>query len=306
MSSAVMSSPRPRPTAALLVLCLGALAACAPKPPAAPPPLVVSAIPDQDPEKLQRLYVSVARHLADALHVPVEYKPVADYRAAVLGFSTGDLQLVWFGGLTGVQARLQVSGARALAQRDIDAEFRSVFIAGAGTGIKDLAGLRGRSFTFGSETSTSGRLMPQYFMERAGLALREIKGAPGFSGSHDKTIELVTAGTFDAGAVNGQVWKSRLAEGRIDSAKVVEFWTTPPYHDYHWLLHPVTAERYGSDFADKLRTALLALDPAVPAQREVLDLFGAKRFIAASDGDYGEIETIGRSTGLIVGGRAER
>lgn len=293
---------RPRAAAWLLGLALlGLLAgACAPKAPETRAPLVVSAIPDQDPEKLQRLYGSLSTYLSEKLHVPVTYKPVADYRAAVLGFKVGDLQLVWFGGLTGVQARLQVPGARAVAQRDIDAEFQSVFITSAGTGIRDVPALRGRSFTFGSETSTSGRLMPQYFMEQQGVKLADLKGAPGFSGSHDKTIELVSAGTFEAGAVNGQVWKSRLAEGKIDTAKVAAFWTTPPYHDYHWLLHPSTSARYGADFADRLRAALLALDPAVPAQAQVLELFGARRFIAASEGDYGQIEQIGRSTGLIA------
>jgi phosphonate transport system substrate-binding protein len=148
--------------------------------------------------------------------------------------------------------------------------------------------------------------MPQFFMEQRGVRLADLKGAPGFSGSHDKTIELVSAGTFEAGAVNGQVWKSRLADGRIDPSSVVPFWTTPPYHDYHWLLHPSASTRYGDGFADRLRAALLALDPGVAAHREVLDLIGAKRFIAANEGDYGEIEQIGRSTGLIVDGATSR
>lgn len=292
--------------------CLGLVAlalaasACARQPAATRAALVVSAIPDQDPEKLQRLYGEVTKYLSDTLGVPVEYKPVADYRAAVLGFKSGDLQLVWFGGLTGVQARLQVPGAHTLAQRDVDAEFRSVFIAGAASGIHDLTGLRGHSFTFGSETSTSGRLMPQFFMEQQGVKLTDLKGAPGFSGSHDKTIELVAAGSFEAGVVNGQVWKSRLSQGKVDTSKVSAIWTTPPYHDYHWLLHPVAAERHGADFPEKVRAALLALDPDVPGHCKLLDLFGAQRFIAASAGDYAEIEQIGRSSGLIGAGTPGR
>lgn len=274
--------------------------ACARRPVATRTPLVVSTIPDQDPEKLQRLYGEVTKYLSDTLGVPVEYKPVADYRAAVLGFKSGDLQLVWFGGLSGVQARLQVPGAHTLAQRDIDAEFRSVFIAGAATGIHDVAGLRGHSFTFGGETSTSGRLMPQFFMEQHGVKLADLKGAPGFSGSHDKTIELVAAGSFEGGVVNGQVWKSRLSQGKVDASKVSAIWTTPPYHDYHWLLHPVAAKRHGADFPEKVRAALLALDPDVPGHCKLLDLFGAQRFVPASAADYAEIEQIGRSTGLIA------
>ena len=134
-------------------------------------PLVLSAIPDQDPEKLQRLYGTLAGYLSKTLGVKVEYKPVTDYKAVVTAFKTGDLDLVWFGGLTGVQARIQVPNAQAILQRDIDEKFRSVFIANAASGIKSLADLKGHTFTFGSESSTSGRLMPQYFLEKAGVRL---------------------------------------------------------------------------------------------------------------------------------------
>src|SRR5262245_39796832 len=149
----------------------------------------VSAIPDQDPQKLQRQFDGVSRYLAKALGVKVRYVPVIDYTASVTGFRRGDLDLVFFGGLTGVQARLQVPGAVPLAQRDIDAQFHTVFVANASAGIKpfqDVAGLKamaGHTFTFGSESSTSGRLMPQYFLDQAGVTLDSFRGSPGFSGS---------------------------------------------------------------------------------------------------------------------------
>ncbi|MEM8591851.1 MAG: phosphate/phosphite/phosphonate ABC transporter substrate-binding protein, partial [Pseudomonadota bacterium] len=174
--------------------------------------------------------------------VDVEYVPVTEYSAAVTGFAVGDLDLAWFGALTGVQARLEVDGAEALAQRDIDETFTSVFIARADTGIEPfdtvagLAALDGRSFTFGSESSTSGRLMPQSFLAEAGLDPEEdFTGAPGFSGSHDATLELVSAGTFEAGAVSSEVWDARVAEGVVDTNEVVEIFRTPPYFNYHWV-----------------------------------------------------------------------
>ncbi|NET59530.1 MAG: phosphate/phosphite/phosphonate ABC transporter substrate-binding protein, partial [Symploca sp. SIO2E6] len=175
------------------------------------------AIPDQDPEKLQRLYGKLATYLEAELGVPVEYKPVTDYAAAVSAFRVGDLDLVWFGGLTGVQARLQVEEAEAIAQRDIDAQFHTVFIANKSSGIKpikdikDLTVLKDRTLTFGSESSTSGRLMPQYFLEQAGVTLEDFQGEVGFSQSHDATIKLVEAGTYETGALNEQVWESRVA-----------------------------------------------------------------------------------------------
>lgn len=263
-------------------------------------PLVISAIPDQDPEKLQRLYGKVADYLSNELGVPVVYKPVTDYTASVTGFKVGDLDLVWYGGLTGVQARLQVPGAQAIAQRDIDAQFHTVFIANRASGINSLADLKGRTFTFGSESSTSGRLMPQYFLGKEGIKLSDFKGEPGFSGSHDKTLSLVEAGSYEAGALNEQVWKSRQAEGKIDLSKVKEIYVTPPYHDYHWVLNPTATARYGEGFAEKVKAAFLKLDPAVPEHKEILDLFGAAKFIATENSNYAQIEEVGRETGLIV------
>lgn len=268
-------------------------------------PFVISAIPDQDPEKLQRLYGQVADYLSKELGVPVEYKPVTDYAASVTAFKVGDLDMVWFGGLTGVQARLQVDGAEAIAQRDIDEQFHSVFIVNKASGltpiddISGLAELKGHTFTFGSESSTSGRLMPQYFLGQAGVSLSDFKGEPGFSGSHDKTIELVTSGTYDAGALNEQVWKSRTEAGEVDSDKVEAIWTTPAYFDYHWVIRPDVADKYGADFKQKVQDALLKLDPNVPEQKEILDLFGAQKFIATKNENYSQIEAVGRENGMI-------
>lgn len=266
---------------------------------AAERPLTVSAIPDQDPEKLQRLYGKVASYLSKELAVPVEYRPVTDYTASVTAFKVGDLDLVWYGGLTGVQARLQVPGAKAIAQRDIDEQFHSVFIVHRGSGIKSLEDLKGHTFTFGSETSTSGRLMPQYFLEKAGVKLTDFKGEPGFSGSHDKTIALVTAGSYDAGVLNEQVWKSRMKEGNIDTTKVSVVTVSPAYYDYHWVLNPAVAERYGADFPEKVEQAFLKLDPSVPAQKEILDLFGATKFIPTKNENYAQIEAVARDIGKI-------
>jgi len=298
----------------ILLSLLLPLAACAPSPnpstsssgdSAAVQPFVTGAIPDQDPEKLQRLYGKLADYLSQELVVPVEYKPVTDYTAAVTAFKVGDLDMVWFGGLTGVQARLQVPGAEAIAQRDIDADFHSVFIANTASGlqpfndINGLQALKGRTFTFGSESSTSGRLMPQYFLEQAGVTLQDFKGEVGFSQNHDATIKLVEAGTYEVGVLNEQVWKKRSEAGEVDLNKVAVIWRTPAYYDYHWVINPQVKERYGEDFVDKVKSALLKLDPAVPEQREILELFGAGRFIETQNSNYSQIEQIGRQIGKI-------
>lgn len=269
-------------------------------------PFTIGAIPDQNPEQLQRLYGTVATYLTTKLGVPVEYKPVTDYTASINLFRSGDLDMVWFGGLTGVQARLQVPGAQAIVQRDIDEAFHSVFIVNTSTGITSvdavngLARLKGLRFTYGSESSTSGRLMPEYFLDQAGVRAADFSGQPGFSGSHDRTIALVQAGTFEAGALNEQVWKSRSEAGAVDLSKVAVMFRTPAYHDYHWVIGPDAIKRYGPDFVAKVSKAFLDLSPNDPAGKQILDLFGAGKFIGTNNGNYRQIEEIGRKSGLII------
>jgi phosphonate transport system substrate-binding protein len=270
--------------------------------------LRIGAIPDQDPQQLQRLYSVVASHLSDALGVPVEYRPVTDYAASVTAFKTRDLDLVWFGGLTAAQARYQVPGARALAQRDVDTDFHSVFIANTESGLRPfqdehgLRTLRGQTFTFGSESSTSGRLMPQYFLDRAGLTLADFKGSPGFSGSHDATIAVVEAGAYDAGVVNEQVWKDRLDEGTFDATKVRVLWRTPGYRDYRWIAQPDLDERFGGGFTRNLTDALIGISRDGAREEQILDLFGAGAFVPVHPGDDREIVEIARK--LLLLGKA--
>lgn len=289
----------------LLVACAQTSGAANTSSEAASKPFVISAIPDQDPEKLQRLYGKLAEYLTKELGVPVQYKPVTDYTASVTAFKVGDLDMVWFGGLTGVQARLQVAGAEAIIQRDIDEQFHSVFIVNKASGLKPiddingLQSLKGHTFTFGSDSSTSGRLMPQYFLGQAGVSLSDFKGEAGFSGSHDKTIELVEAGTYEAGVLNEQVWQSRSEAGEVDLDKVEVIWRTPAYYDYHWIIRPDVQDRYGAEFKQKVVDAFLKLDPTTPEHQEILELFGAKKFIITKNDNYTQIEAVGREIGKI-------
>ena len=272
----------------------------------AQPTLRIGAIPDQNPERLNRRYGQLAAELSDTLKVPVRYVPVSNYPAAVSAFRTGSLDLVWFGGLTGIQARLQTPGAKVLAQRAIDAKFNSVFIANTSSGLQPISSidglksLKGKRFTFGSESSTSGRLMPQYFLAQAGVTPKQIAGGQaGFSGSHDATIALVQSGSYQAGALSQPVWDTAIKSGKADPNKVKVIWTTPPFGNYHWLARPNLDQRFGKGFTTKLHKAIWGLTPTTKRQKTILELFAAKRFIPAKESDYQPIEKVGRQLGKI-------
>ena len=267
--------------------------------------LRISAIPDQDPDLLTERENLLAQYLSEQLgDVDVHYVPVPDYAASVAQLGTGDLDLVFYGGLTGVQARLTTPGARVLAQRDIDEHFTSVFVAHRDAGLSELASveelamLAGKRLTFGSETSTSGRLMPSYFLSQAGLSESDFASEVGFSGSHDATLELVASGSYDVGALNSQVFERAKNDGTLSEDLMVVF-TTPEYHDYHWILGPHVEQRVGAGAGDTIAQALLGLDSSNEQHARILDAYGASAIIEANAEDYAQIEDIARELNLL-------
>ena len=266
-----------------------------------PKVLKIGAIPDQNQEVLDKRFNLFSKELSKSLDVKVKYIPVINYVAAVTGFRTNDLDLVWFGGLSGVQARLQTPNAIVIAQRDIDKEFKSVFIVNKKlkldlisnkNGLKKLKNLR---FTFGSENSTSGRLMPEYFLNDAGIKIKDFKGKrAGFSGSHDATIALVNSGAFDAGALNKQVWENNLKNNPKRTNNVNLFWITPDYVDYHWVAQGNLDNRFREGFTKELKSTILNLDIKNTEHKKILDMFNAKKFIESKSSDYKNIEAIAR------------
>lgn len=259
--------------------------------------LVFSAIPDQDETRLREKFAPVAAYLSEKLGIPVEYLHSTSYADTVEHFKNGDVQLAWFGGLSGVQARHAIPGATAIAMGEEDAEFKSYFIAHADAGIEPSddfpMGMAGKAFTFGSSGSTSGRLMPEFYIrEKTGKSPAEFFGmeANNYSDSHDNTVELVEAGQFQCGALNYAVYDRRVAEGTTDPNVCRVVWTTPAYPDYNFTAHPVL----GDELTRKLTKAILDMK-----DESLLSAFPRKRFIATSNEDFAPIEKLARELGFI-------
>jgi phosphonate transport system substrate-binding protein len=256
----------------------------------------VSGIPDENPTELMRKYQPLVDHLQKQLGVKVVYVPVIDYGAAVAALGAGKVDFAWLGGFTFVQAKV-MSGARPVVMRDIDREFHSVFIANTAAGINKPEELRGKSFAFGSKSSTSGHLFPRHFLSTSFRidADKDFNGAPIYSGAHDATVKMVESGKVQAGALNIEVWNRLVAGDKFDKTKVKVIWTTPPFTDYVW-----TARKdLPADTVQKFANAFLMLDAAKPEHKAVMDLQGAKKFVTANPSDFDVIEQVGRSTGLL-------
>lgn len=256
--------------------------------------LKVTAIPDEAPTELLRKFKPLGAYLEQQLGMKVEFMPVADYPAVVEAIAADRIDLAWLGGFTFVQTRLKTGNAIPLVQREQDAVFTSKFIS-SDPAVKSLADLKGKTFAFGSVSSTSGSLMPRYFMQQDKIVPETYFSRVGFSGAHDATAAWVEAGKVDAGVLNASVWDKLVAAGKVDTQKVHVFATTPTYYDYNWTvrgsLDPV--------LAGKIKAAFLALDPANPEHKAILDLQAASRFIETKPENYQGIEEAARAAGLL-------
>ena len=254
-----------------------------------------SGIPDQNISKWANRYTVLEDYLSADLGIKVKGIPAKDYSSVIVAFEQGNIQMGWFGGLSGVQARLEVPGSSAFAQRQKDREFHSVFIARKDVNAKSIEDLGNLTFTFGSENSTSGHLMPRYYLNLAGIDPEiDFNGLPSYSGSHDKTWLMVQTGAFQAGALSESVWKSRIAEGKIDLNKVTEISRTPAYYDYNWTIRPGLDDYYGSGFEQKLIDSILNISDS-----EILELFNTKGFVPTNNDNYLNILDIAVESGII-------
>ncbi|MEO6270067.1 MAG: putative selenate ABC transporter substrate-binding protein [Lautropia sp.] len=284
------------PSLSFLLSALLMLGPVAPAAPAQDKTLRVSAIPDEAPTELQRKFKPLGDYLQKETGLTVQFTPVTDYAAVVEGLATGKIDLAWLGGFTFVQARLRTDGgAVPIVQRAEDEKFTSKFIVPVDSKAKTLTDLKGKTFAFGSPSSTSGHLMPRHFLLRAGVDPEKDFSTVAFSGAHDATVAFVASGRAEAGVLNASVMDKLIESGNPNAARVRVLETTPPYYDYNWTVRP------GMDAAlvDKLRQAFLKLDPANPEQKEILSLQRASRFIPTQASNYEGIEAAGKSAGLI-------
>ena len=256
--------------------------------------LRVSAIPDEAPTELLRKFKPLGAYLEQQLGMKVEFVPVADYPAVVEALATDRLDMAWLGGFTFVQVNLKTGNAIPLVQREQDAAFTSTFIS-ADPQVKSLQDLKGKTFAFGSISSTSGSLMPRYFMLQDGIKPESYFSRVAYSGAHDATAAWVQAGKVDAGVLNSSVWDKLVKSGKVDTSKVKVFATTPTYFDYNWTVRGTLDPA----LAEKIKQAFLALDPANPEHKAILDLQAASRFIETKPENYKGIEEAARAADLL-------
>jgi phosphonate transport system substrate-binding protein len=258
--------------------------------------LRVTTIPEEAATEQIRKFGPLSQYLEKSLGMKVEFTPVTDYPAAVEALVNKQVDLVWFGGFTYVQAQIRSGGKIIpIAQREEDSKFRSVFITQKNSGITKLTDLKGKQVSFGSQSSTSGHLMPRTYLLEAGLNPEADFKRIAYSGAHDATIASVVSGRVDAAALDITVWNKFVSENKVDTSKVDVFYTTPPFFNYNWSVHADMS----AALREKITKSLLDLNMSTPEGKEILTLNRATKYIPTKPENYKGLERAGKSAGLI-------
>lgn len=256
----------------------------------------VTTIPEEAATEQVRKFGPIVKYLESKLGMKVEFIPVNDYPAAVEAMVNKNVDMVWFGGFTFVQASVRSGGKVVpIAQREEDTKFQSVFITQADSGIKSLADLKGKQVSFGSVSSTSGHLMPRSFLLQSNIDPDKDFKRVAYSGAHDATIASVVSGKVDAAALDITVWNKFVKEGKVDTKSTVVFFTTPGYYNYNWAVHADMP----AAMRDRVQKALIDIDPNTPQGKEILELNRATKYIPTKADNYKGIEAAARSAGLL-------
>lgn len=255
--------------------------------------LRISMIPTTDPGKMLRDAQPLVDYLEQKTGTKIVMTIPTNYAAVVEAMANDKVDIAHFGGFTFVQISAR-AGARPLVQREQDQKFHSLFITQPGSGLNSLKDLAGHTFAFGDVNSTSGHLMPEYYLRDAKIDPKVIEKAL-YTGGHDATALAVANKKVDAGALDENVFQTMMKTGKITDRQVRVFWTTPAFFDYVWVA------RKGLDpkIAEKFAKALLDLNPSNPQQKTILDVLSAAKYVRANDSDYAKLRQAAKDAGLM-------
>jgi phosphonate transport system substrate-binding protein len=219
---------------------------------------------------------------------PIDYVLYSNYDRQVDALLARQIDIAWNTNLAWVKVHLRTNGAcRALALRDVDADFKSVFVARTDSGLKSLADVRGKRLALGSADSGQAAILPVEYLHQAGVdADRDCQvlrfdldvGKHGDTGTSElEVLKALRDNQADVGAIGDATWAKQLAEGKVDPNRVRAFWTSPGYCHCNFTVLADFPEPVGRQWTE----SLLAMRYDDPKWRELMDLEGLKRWLPA-------------------------
>jgi phosphonate transport system substrate-binding protein len=215
---------------------------------------------------------------------PIDFVLFSNYERQVDALFEGHIDVAWNTNVAWVRTLRRSGGrARALATRDTDLVFTTLLIGRAGSGLSGLESLKGQRVALGSRDSGQARILPEYFIDRAGVDRAEIDlvifdsdvGKHGDTGRSDlDALRAVLDDEADVAAVGLNTWQALTVAGDETVGELAVVWESEPYSHCNFSALP----SLDPDHAEAWVANLLEMDWEVPEHRRVLELEGLREW----------------------------
>jgi ABC-type phosphate/phosphonate transport system substrate-binding protein len=215
---------------------------------------------------------------------PMDFVLFSNYRRQVDTLLAGHIDIAWNTNLAYVRTVLRTGGTcRALAMRDTDSTFSTVFVAQAGRGLTGSDSLKGKRLALGSADSAQAAILPLHYLRAAGVDDAELHlirfdtdiGKHGDTGASElDAIDAVLTGDADAAAIGINTWEA-IGRDELMPGAFEAFWTSPTYSHCNFTALPALSDVRAQPWVDWL----LAMDWDDPDHRPIMEMEGLRQWV---------------------------
>jgi ABC-type phosphate/phosphonate transport system substrate-binding protein len=244
-------------------------------------PLVIGAVAYTP--NVVSIWEGIRDYFADS-DAPMDFVLFSNYARQVDTLLAGRIDVAWNTNLAYVRTVRQTVGTcRALAMRDTDTTFSTVFVAQAGSGMSGPDSLKGKRLALGSADSAQAAILPLHYLRTAGVDEADLElirfdtdlGKHGDTGTSElDAIDAVLAGDADVAAIGMTTWVS-IGRDQLMPGTLEQVWQTEQYcHCMFTALDTLPGSRW-----EPWVMRLLAMDWDRPEHRRILELEGLRRWV---------------------------
>lgn len=186
-----------------------------------PEKLVLVQMPNENNPDADTKHTAFATALSDYIGIPVEEMEGSDYTVGIEAMASKNVDVMLVSPMSYFQAK-ERAGAELLVSTPVSAEYRTKFIVRSDSDMSTLEDLKGKSFAFVDQASSSGYLYPKStLVQTLNLDTDQVEtsgyffSTVAFSGKHDSSIMGVKMGDYDAAAVAGAIIPQMVQAGVI-------------------------------------------------------------------------------------------
>lgn len=260
-------------------------------------PLRMMFVPSGDAQMILKGGQKIGQLLQKTTGLHFKTSVATSYAAVIEAMGAGKVDVGWLATFSYVLAHDKYGVELLLVVQRFGSPFyRGQIMVRADSGIRDLAGLKGKRFAFVDPASTSGHLYPKTLLLSQGVDPEKFFKKSVFAGSHNAVVLSIYKGEVDGGAAYDG---SRAAVAKVfpdvfDKVKVIAYTKEIPNDTVS------VRKELSEDLKIKIRDGLKQISHSPEGSKVLKKLYGISGFTDL-DGLFDPVREVGRLLNLNLG-----